>query len=98
MLEALAEYIQDAIRQGGTPEEIAARACMELRRHFGAERHYIPAPGTEARDARIMEARKAGSTVREIAKDVDCSIATVSRVITKKNRQNTGFGSSDWVL
>ena len=98
MLDALAEHIAEAVSQGGTPDEIAARACQMLRNSHGGRRHYVPSAGTDARDEQIVEARKAGATVREIAADVGCHPSTVSRVITRKNRSSTGFGTRDWVL
>jgi DNA-binding NarL/FixJ family response regulator len=98
LLSALLEHICRAVLAGGAPEEIAERVCLDLRRTHGGERYYIPAMGGADLEARILQARRAGAKVRQIAADLGVHPSTVSRTVTRANRQQTGLGTPDWCL
>lgn len=97
LLSALRSAISAALTSGGTPEQILGRVLDSLLRTHGGRRYYLPSIGTEDRDRRILEYRRSGMTVAQIAERVGVHPATVSRVITRIN-QSSGFGREDWVL
>jgi len=97
LLTAITATLVAELSSGGSSEQILRRFLDSLRRTHGGRRYYLPSIGTEDRDRRILEYRRSGMTVAQIAERVGVHPATVSRVITRIN-QSSGFGREDWVL
>ncbi len=101
MISDLASFIAESVEKGGTPEEIARRACQEFQRKYGGLERYIPAVDRKWREQAIVEDVKKMKDRNEVAKKHGVHVSTVSRAVTRANQRGqhaTGFGSDEWVL
>lgn len=98
-IDAVAAAIHGALLAHGITSEagypIVHEQCTRLCKDWGGESHWVPQVYRPGRDALVLRAVQAGSSVRDAAQQAGIHPDTVRRIL---QRQSAGLGRDEWVL